>query len=417
METERDERFEKSLLEVVLHYVSVLVRYRWLIIIVTVGVTAVAVGFALLSRLLPPDKSPLPNIYAAQASILVQQNDQNDLAASLLEGIGFDQRANPTASYRNSDLILEILNSRMLLDRVIEEFNMVERYRITGNVKGQSRELLRHKAVFDYSRGSGVLKISFEDIDPELSRDVVNRMVVLLEEWFNRNSGLAAQRQRRMLEEKIAEVRSEISLLQDRLRVLQERYGVLSVDDLGRSQATLLATLRAQLILKEIDVKNYSSISRIDDPRLEQLKNERQNLIDLINQNQRSVLVSPQTINDGKSLPEVAQEFSQLRLQLDIQQRIYNSLAPQYEAAKLSPGSIFQVLEMAEVPDTKSGPQRARIVLLAALAGFAGSLVLAILVNAMRQIDGDRTNHNRLTRTVREAATKRTAHEPIRRNG
>lgn len=416
METARDERSDKSLLEAVIHYVTVLLRYKWLIIIATGTVTIAAVGFAVLTRVLPPDVSPLPNTYAAQASILVQENPDNDLASSLLEGLGFDQRTNPQASYRNSDLILEVLNSRMVLDRIIGEYQLAERYRVTTNVRGRTREMVRNRAEFSYVRSSGVLKISYEDIDPQLSCAVVNRMVTLLEEWFARNSGMAAQRQRRLLEDKIAEVRNEIALLQDRLRTLQERYGVLSVEDLGRSQATLIATLRAQLILKEIDIKNYSSISRIDDPRLEQLKSERNNLLDLISENQHNVTVTPQAIRDGKSLPEVAQEFAQLRLQLDIQQRIYNSLAPQYEAAKLSPGSIFQVLEMAEIPDTKAGPQRSRIVFLAALSSFVASVSLALLLNAIRTAATQRVSHPPMQLPARAAQRTSTLHGTTRRD-
>ncbi len=408
MKSTHDGPAETSLFEGLMHHVSILFRYRRLIFLTTASAALVATAFAVLSLALPPEKSPLPNMYAAQASILVQQDGENDLAVSLLEGLGFDQRTNPSASYRNGELVLEILNSRMLLDRLIQEFGMIERYRITGNVKGKSRELVRSRSIIDYSRGAGVLKISFEDIDAVYSCNVVNRMVELLQEWFDLNSGLAVQRQRKLLENKIAEVRTEIAMLQDRLKILQERYGVLSVDDLGRSQSTLLATLRAQLILKEIDIKNYSSISRIDDPRLQQLKDERQNLIDLIAQNQKNVGENTRVAGDGNSLADVAQEFSQLRLQIDIQQRIYNTLAPQYEAAKLAPASIFRVLEFAEVPDTKSGPQRSRIVLLAVLAAFLGSVFLSLVLNAVR---GYRTS------SASMQAEEPTDHESIETKG
>ena len=384
----RNGHSERSLLEGVLHYAAILFRYKRLIIRVTLGCVTLAVAFALISRYLPPDKSPLPNTYAAQASILIQQDGRNDLASSLLEGLGFDQSASASSNFRNGDLVLEVLTSRMLLDRIISEFELIKRYHITGNVRGKSRQIVLAKSVFDYARNTGLLKISYVDVDPTLSRNVVNRMVTLLEEWFSTNSGLAIQQQRRALEQKITEVRSEIQTLQDQLKSLQEKYGVLNVEELGSSQATLLATLRAQLILREIDIKNYSSFSRIDDPRLEQLKNERQNLLDLIHQNEQTVSRTGGAQGEKKSLAAVAQDFSQLRLQIDIQQRIYNTLAPQYEAAKLAPSSIFQVLERAEIPDTKSGPERSRIVLFAFVLSLVGSVVLAFILNGVKQIRG-----------------------------
>lgn len=387
----RDGSSERSLSEGLLYYISILLEYRRLILATTAAVMAATLLFCALSLILPAEKSPLPNIYAAQASILIQQTGQADLAGSILGGLGFDQRASQSSAFDNGDLVLEILRSRVLLDRLIEEFDMVSRYRVTVNIKGKSRALVLKKTVFDYSRNTGSLKITFEDIDPVFSCRVVNRMVGLLDEWFNQNRGMAKQKQRKMLEEKIEEVKNDISALQERLKELQRKYGVLNVQDLGTSQAASLANLRAQLILKEIDIKNYSSFSKIDDPRLEQLKTERQNLLDLIGQNQTSMLDSSQARGGQKSLPDIAQEFTQLTLQLDIQQRIYNTLSPQYEAAKLTPESepVFQVLEMAEVPDTKSRPERARIVFLASLIGLASGIVIAIAANAVERIKRD----------------------------
>jgi uncharacterized protein involved in exopolysaccharide biosynthesis len=139
---------------------------------------------------------------------------------------------------------------------------------------------------------------------------------------------------------------------------------------------------------------NYSSFSKIDDPRLEQLKEERQNLLNLIEQNQLKLPDSNQTTGDGvaiskdkpKNLLDVAQSFSQLTIELDIQQRIYNTLSPQYEAMKLAPESEapFQVLELADVPDIKSGPERSKIVLIAFAGSFFTSLALSLLLNLIR---------------------------------
>jgi capsule polysaccharide export protein KpsE/RkpR len=196
------------------------------------------------------------------------------------------------------------------------------------------------------------------------------------------------------LEEKINEVKTTIANLQSRIKRLQTQYGVLDVQGLSQAQATTIASLRSQLILKEIDIMNYSSFSKIDDPRLEQLKEERQNLLDLIAQNQLKLPDSTQAggssadSGDGgqKNLLDVAQQFSQLTIELDIQQRIYNTLSPQYEAMKLAPESeaAFQVLELAEVPDIKSGPKRPQIILMAFVESLAAGLALSFVLNMVR---------------------------------
>lgn len=389
MEAGRDERSERTLLDGLLHYLGILFRYRWIIIITTLAATAGAVAFAIISIRLPPEESPLPNVYSAEALVLIGENAQSDLATSLLQGLGIDSGAAPAPGQSNGDLVLEILNSRVILDRVINDFDMARHYHVAESSHGATRDLVRQKSHFIYDRHTGILRISYEDIDPQFSCQVVNKMVSLLDEWFNTHRRLAAGRQLKELEQQLTEVSKRMALLRNRQKALQEKYGVLNVEDLGRSQSTLLANLRAQLLLKELDIKNYSAISRIDDPRLAQLKEERQNLIDLINHNEGMPSATLPGGSGQNSLPDVAQEFSQISLQLGVQERIYDTLAPQYEAARLSPSSIFQVIELAEVPDTKSGPQRSRIVMIVALVALAASVLFSLSLNVIRGVRDD----------------------------
>jgi tyrosine-protein kinase Etk/Wzc len=393
METKTSETNEPSLWQNVVYYASMFWKYRILIVAITLLATLGVSAYCVYTIVIPPEKSPLPNFYIATATILVQGGGQADIAGSILAALGVDQRSGtPQSSVRdNGETILEVLRSRLLLDRLINEFSLASRYHISQNVKGNSRLAVLANASFVYNRSSGTLNISYTDTDPVFAKNVANRMVSLLDEWFSMNRGLAKQKQRQILEEKIAEVKNTIASLQGQIKRLQTQYGVLDVQGLSQSQATTIAGLRSQLILKEIDIMNYSSFSKIDDPRLEQLKEERQNLLDLIAQNQLKLPDAQQggdgasAGGGGKNLLDVAQAFSQLTIELDIQQRIYNTLSPQYEAMKLAPESeaAFQVLELADVPDIKAGPKRAKFVLMAFFGSLTASLALAFGLNAI----------------------------------
>jgi tyrosine-protein kinase Etk/Wzc len=367
---------ENNLLDIAIHYYSILMRRKWLIAGITGITTIVTIIFVIISIKLPPEKSPLPNTYTAEAILFVQPNEQSNISDSVLIALGMSQQGRPSAGFNNGDMILEILQSRTILDRLIHEFNIFERYGISESKKTTSRALLLASLHFTYARNTGSLRLSFSSTDPVLARDIVNRTVALLDEWFALNRGMAKQKLKLTLEEKLLEVKSDIESLQNRLKNLQRRYGVLNADELGASQASSLANLRSQLILKEIEIKNYSIYSEISDPRLEQLNKELQNLRDLISKNQTTIPDVSQDSGKQRSLADVAQEFSQLTNELDIQQRIFNTLSPQYEAAKLSPESesIFQVFELAEVPDVKTGPKRSKLVIMA----FGGSLIFSV---------------------------------------
>lgn len=374
---------EKGILDIALHYFWILFRYKWMIIIITAIPTIAVVAFALMSVRLPPEESPMPNYYTADATIFVLQSEQTDISDSILRALGAGQSARPAAGFNNGDMILQILRSRTILDRLAEEFKISERYGISQDERTKIRMALFSGFNYNYIRNTGSLTISYVSTDPVFARDVVNFTIDLLAQWFAVNRDLAKQKTKETLEEKLLEVSSDIDGLQARLRGLQQRYGVLNAQELGVSQATALANLRSQLIMKEIEIKNYTIYSRINDPRLEQLNEELNNLKELISRNQATIPAVNQDSGRQRSLADVAQEFSQLTNELDIQQRIYNTLSPQYEAAKLSPESapIFQVFELAEVPDTKSGPKRSEMVMQVSAGSLGLSIALALLLN------------------------------------
>ena len=83
-----------------------------------------------------------------------------------------------------------------------------------------------------------------------------------------------------------------------------------------------------------------------------------------------------------------------------IKSRIYEVLTQQYELAKLSlegDDPIFQVLELADVPDLKSKPSRSIIVIATTLAAFFISIALAFTVNAWRNIRRDPERMKKIT--------------------
>jgi len=380
--------------QTLLPYLRVFRRNSWLILALTLLPAAATLAYILVSIRLSPEKSPLPDVYQAEATLLVNIGSQSDSAATILAAMSNDKSASAASTYDNGGLILEIIHSRLLLDHLIDEFDLSNRYHIATSVRAVSRRTVLNNSQFLYEPTTGVFKIFFKDRDPAFARDVTNRFVSLLEDWFSSSHGQTNLEKRQLLEEKLGEVKAGIDSLQLKLNALRKQYGVLNIDELGQAQAALLANLRSQLILKDVDIMNHSGYSSTDDPRFKQLQQERQNLSNLIAQSQEKI-PEYRTSSDGDvrqvhssklSLPDVAQQFSQLTLELDIQQRIYDALTPQYEAAKLSSNqsySAFRVLELAEAPDIKTGPQRSRLVITALGGGLAASLALSLLIDAL----------------------------------
>lgn len=384
---------ERSLLEGLIYYLSTLWRYRWLVIGITGAAAAGIIALCVVSLLLPPEKNPLPNEYTASATILVRKGTANDLSASIRAALGITgSPSDPGTEFDNSAFLLMLLQSRTFMDRIIDEFDLVKRYRITEEVKTQSRKSLQSRLRLDNNKASGSIGISYRDWDPLFARNLTNRMIDLLSNWYSENQGSSNQQKKQLLDEKIKEVKAQVDKLEARRKELQKDYAALTPQDAGASEASDLAALRSQLILKEIDIKNLESVASPDDPKLAQLQQERQDISDLIDTVQKGMTETADSSGESRFVPEAQVAFNALTTELDVQKKIYNTLSHQSEVLKLTPEAEppFQVMELAEVPDAKSGPQRARLVAEVVIAAFVVSAALALLLNGIARL-GKRT--------------------------
>ena len=388
---------ERTLLEGLLGYISIVLRYKWLVI----GITAVAavgvVAFSFLTLYLPPDVSPLPNFYTANAVLLVQSEGSGMSAlSSVLSSMGMSMGS---GGVNYGDVALEVLRSRSILDALVEEFDIVEKYGIVQNRRTNSRRAILGQSDFSYNARTGTLIVMFTDVDPVFARDIVNAMILKLEDWFSRWGGTANQRQLALLEEKIASVSAEITALEQELESLQLQYGVISIEEIAGAQTQMLADLRSQLLNIEMEIRSYTEYSTIEDEALIRLRNRKETLEETIDEVERGFTGGKRTMPARQDLPRLAVDFARLQTDLAIQMRIYQSITEQYEILKLSTetGSIFGILEYAETPEEKSGPSRGRLCMIVTLVAFAGSIALALIINTIRKIWKDPAKRRLLT--------------------
>ena len=84
--------------------------------------------------------------------------------------------------------------------------------------------------------------------------------------------------------------------------------------------------------------------------------------------------------------------IEQIKREISVQERVYGQLKAQYELLKIeieAETPVFQILDMPEVPEKKSGPSRAKICIIAFAAGLFLSIFLAFLLNAVQEIYRD----------------------------
>lgn len=307
---------------------AVLLKHKKLIIFTTVGFAVFSVLFSIVSLILPPKISPLPNKYTSTAYMLIKDSSSSSAASSMLSklsssGLGSLLGGMSASSNGNSSFALYLATSNPFLDSIVEKYDLVNKWEIKKSPKAESRKALKKVLVADFDEDSSVFSISFTDIDPEFAHLVTNSAVSYLEEVFKELGLDSNQLQKENLEANLDACYNEIFRLEKEVKKL------------------------------ESSVNNVYS---------------------------------------AKNTPTIMTDVSMIKLELSAQQEVYKNLKSQYELLKIDMASEtppFQVLERGEIPDQKSKPSRGKLCIILTFAGFFISIFTAFLINAIDNIKKD----------------------------
>lgn len=109
------------------------------------------------------------------------------------------------------------------------------------------------------------------------------------------------------------------------------------------------------------------------------------------------------TIARGGQTPDgssVILEMTRLQMELEAQKQVYTQLKTQYELLKVEMASetpVFQILELAEVPDRKSGPSRGMLCIIVTFAAGFLAIMLAFMLEAIENVKKDPEAMKKLT--------------------
>jgi Uncharacterized protein involved in exopolysaccharide biosynthesis len=368
--------------------------HKWFVVFGTIIVAIAALAYQLVALRLPSEKSYLPNVYKPTAIMFVNGQESSSLsstlAASGLSSIAGIAGISSGTSYGR--LAVTIAKSNSVIDALVDKFGIIEKYKITSSPRSRSRGLILNNYNANLDDKTGLLSISYEDRDPVFAQQLVNYAVELVGERFSTIGGNKNIAKRDQLESKLADVKAEMNRLESEIQKFQQQHGILTTDSIANEQISTVAKIRSELIMKEMEIKTYGNMSKVQDPALAQLVAERDNLSKLLEELEKGYSEYEKVLPTNKELPKLAIDFSHLQRDLAVQEKIYELLTQQYELTKLQiTGSdpIIQILEPAEVPDMKSGPNRIRFCMIASVGAFFVFILLAFLIEAIRKIKND----------------------------
>jgi uncharacterized protein involved in exopolysaccharide biosynthesis len=209
------------------------------------------------------------------------------------------------------------------------------------------------------------------------------------------SEGLAiteASQRRLFFQQQLEQAKDNLANAEEALKKTEQTTGLIQLDSQARALIETAAALRAQITAKEVQIQAMSTYATGQNSQLVEAQQELDGL--------RAQLAklggdaeNPESFFPSKGrVPEVGLEYVRKLRDVKYYETIFELLARELEVARIDEareGSFVQVVDPAIVPDHKSSPKRALIVLVATFAGFFIGTLVALMQAGMSRLRED----------------------------
>jgi len=379
-----------------LDLISILIKNIKSIIIISGVCMLGIVIYAFISLKLPQEKSYMPNKYSPRTLVMLNSSKGGSALDSMINSSGLGAFAGLAGisgggSLSDSELAIKLVTTFSFIEKINNEFDLMNVYELMDSERPETdlREAIATRLSLSEDEKTGLLTVTYTDINKYLATDIVNRVTDLLEEEFDKIDIIRNKSQLSVIQDKKQKVEVELNRLQNDILSFQKKYNLLDVNVVFKELMTQISELQSQLLMKNVALESYSKISSIQDPGYLKLVAEKEAISNAIKKLQSGEAGDYPPLRD---LPELSLELEFLKRELQVQTTVYQSLITQLETLKLTAdgtGPTFQVLEKARVPEIKSGPSRGKLCIIVTFAGFFFSIFFVFLKEAWLNIKND----------------------------
>lgn len=305
--------------------------------------------------------------FTARTTFLPPQPPQSSAAAALaslgalgnLAGVGSGTRV-------SADLYAGLLASRLVRDKLAEEFKLAEVYGL--ELRDEVLEELGRRVRITVGRKDGLIAVEVDDTSPQRAAAMANRQVDELRRVTSQFALTEAQQRRAFFERELAATRQRLAAAQAELQASGFNESALRAEP--RAASENYARLRAETMAAQVRLQALRQTLTDETPEV---------------QRQLSTLGSLRAQLDkmGSTVPAGSgPEYIGRYREFKYQETLFELFARQFELARLDEareGATAQTVDTAQPPQRKSKPKRALLAVTATLAaGVALALWLAL---------------------------------------
>lgn len=388
----------------ILKLFSIIIQNIKLILIVSFTIMFVTLIILAISKILPAEKSFLPDEYTTTSIVILNSNSESSGIDALLGNSGMSSLASiaglssSALGVSDSAIAMKLVTTNSFINKIAEKFDLYKLYELeeADYPKTELKKILSEKLKLAEDKNTQMLEISYTDKDKYLAKEIVDSVTDFLEEEFNKIDIIRNSDQSNAVNDKMLVVSNELERLQKEIIIFQTKHNLIDVDMVADKLLTQVSSFQEQLLKKEVEIESYGKISSIKDPGYIKLINDRDAIINAIQKLENGEVGDFPPV---KELPNLSLELNKLKLEAEIQANAYSVLVQQSEVLKLTKkgnASTFQVLEYAEIPEMKSGPGRASMLIQISIIGGFLAVVFVLLRAAFFNIKNDPDKMKRL---------------------
>ena len=317
--------------------------------------------------------------YAGIASFL-PPNSMSTGGSSLLSQLGVlgGMAGGALGGLKDPNLIyVGVLESRTVADDLIQQFDLAKVYN-TKKLSLTENVLKAHTKIV--SGKDSIVVITVKEGDPKLAADLANAYLAALHKLSDRIAFTEAGQKRLFIEQQLEKEKDMLADAEDEMARTQEKSGLIQPGGQAQLQIQTIAQTQAQIASLEVELAAMSQAATSENPDVIRIKSQieglQAQLARLENSGTRS---GPGHVQVPTSkVPELTLAYVRKARNVKYHEALYELLMKQYESAKLDEAHsapLVQVVDYAVVPDSKAGPPRTLLTLLAAvLGGFIGAV-------------------------------------------
>ena len=352
-----------------IRYLEIIVKWKKFIIFSTLIICSLVVIYSLLvekkyqstAKILPPRQESYGSLIGGIANLT------STFLGGGQGGFSLPPLTSPSEVYK------ELLESRVLAEKIIDEFNLMEEFEIE-HIE-QALELFWGNLEVEVTF-AGFVNITYTDSDTIRVKELMDSLLLTLDSLHTYATINYHKRNRMYFEEQLKLIKNNLLQSEETLKNFQEEYGVLEITEQVRQLLTILTDLETQKmtlvfekgVLDQTLNKNSAQI-RLLEIQINSIEKEIQKIKEGTNKN------LPIGVKD---IPDVAIKYADLLREQQINETINIFVQQQYEQARFYEEKdipTIMVLDKPQYPSIRVYPKRRNMVIIA----FLFSLFLNVL--------------------------------------